>query len=68
MFEPHVRMSSDVPEHLRRVMFDPQTSGGLLIAVAGAESLLSDLRGAGVGAVEVGDVVAGAAGEIEVLP
>ena len=68
MFEPCVRMSSDVPEPLRRVLFDPQTSGGLLIAVAGAESLLSDLRGAGVEAVEVGDVVAEAAGEIEVLP
>ena len=53
-FGPHV------PEHLRQVLFDPQTSGGLLISVgaASAAGLLDDLKRAGLEhAAIVGDVV-----------
>jgi selenide,water dikinase len=42
-----VRASSDVDKHLLQILFDPQTSGGLLIAVPAeqAASLLDALRG-----------------------
>jgi selenide,water dikinase len=46
----------DLPSHLsgpqRELLFDPQTSGGLLLAVAGdqADALLRDLHGAGIAA------------------
>lgn len=51
---------SSIDEDLRRLMYDPQTSGGLLIAVAAADAaeLLDSLRGAGVAAVRVGNVIA----------
>jgi selenide,water dikinase len=47
-------------------LFDPQTSGGLLIAVPGErrEALLEGLRGAGAGAWAIGEVVHGPAGRI----
>jgi selenide,water dikinase len=48
-----------IPEEVRTVLFDPQTAGGLLIAV-GAEhssSLIRDLKATGVPAVEVGEVL-----------
>ena len=46
------------------LLFDPQTSGGLLMAVAaqGAGELLADLRAAGEDAFVVGEVVAGSGG------
>ncbi len=49
------------------ILFDPQTSGGLLIAVAAekAASLLAALLGSGHRAAEVGEVVAGP-GRLEV--
>jgi selenide,water dikinase len=46
---------------MQDVLFDPQTSGGLLISVAGAQSeqLVTALRQAGVkAAVTIGEVVA----------
>jgi selenide,water dikinase len=48
-----------VPDELRTMLYDPQTAGGLLIAVAheDAERLLSDLNAAGVPAVQIGEVV-----------
>jgi selenide, water dikinase len=48
-----------IPEELRTVLFDPQTAGGLLIAVAPehAPNLLRDLQAAGVPAVEIGEVL-----------
>jgi len=32
-YEPHVRFIRDLPEEARMLLFDPQTSGGLLMAV-----------------------------------
>ena len=48
-----------IPEELRTILFDPQTAGGLLIAVAAEHSpiLLRDLQAAGVTAVEIGEVM-----------
>lgn len=48
-----------VPEHLHTILYDPQTAGGLLIAVSAgdAEALIADLRKAGVPATEIGAVV-----------
>ncbi len=45
----------------RELLFDPQTSGGLLIAVppAGAVGLLADLRSSGHQAAAIGEVTAG---------
>jgi selenide,water dikinase len=44
---------------LQTILFDPQTAGGLLIAVAAQDSpnLIQGLRAAGVPAVEIGEVV-----------
>jgi selenide,water dikinase len=54
-----VDYADDVPEEVRTLLFDPQTAGGLLIAVAleGAFGLMSALTAAGVPAVEIGEVV-----------
>ncbi len=54
-----VEFADDVPEDIRALLYDPQTAGGLLIAVAASdvERLLSQLRSAGISAVEVGKVV-----------
>ena len=51
---------SSVPDDLRKLMYDPQTSGGLLIAVdrEHAARLLDSLRDAGVAAAQVGKIIA----------
>jgi selenide,water dikinase len=48
-----------IPEELKTILFDPQTAGGLLIAVAKEDSaaLTRLLRVGGVPAVEIGEVV-----------
>ena len=48
-----------VPEDIKTLLFDPQTSGGLLLAVAreDASALLAALRAAGVAAVQIGEVL-----------
>ncbi|MGA8310906.1 MAG: selenide, water dikinase SelD [Terriglobales bacterium] len=48
-----------IPEEVRTILFDPQTAGGLLIAVAPESSaeLIRDLKAAGVPAVEIGEVL-----------
>jgi len=50
-----------ISDEVKTLLFDPQTAGGLLIAVAaeGADALRQALIAAGVGAVEIGEVVAG---------
>ena len=47
-FEPDVEYRSDTDEPLRALLFDPQTSGGLLLLLAPheAEEALADLTGA----------------------
>ena len=54
-----VEFDAAVPEEFRRLLFDPQTSGGLLIALppeAAAETIAS-LRHRGVAASQIGRVV-----------
>jgi selenide, water dikinase len=58
-----------VPEDLRTLLFDPQTAGGLLIAVGseGLQQLAQDLKAAGVSAVEIGEVTPAAKPLIQVV-
>jgi selenide,water dikinase len=48
-----------VPEEIRTLLFDPQTAGGLLIAVApkDSERLVAALRNSGIEAAEIGEAV-----------
>jgi selenide,water dikinase len=57
-----VRFEARLAEHQQGLLFDPQTSGGLLLAIEAerAESLRDALRLAGEPAVMVGQVVEGA--------
>jgi selenide,water dikinase len=54
-----VGYAENVPEEIRTLLFDPQTAGGLLIAVdaTNAEPLTRALEDAGVPAVAIGEVV-----------
>jgi selenide,water dikinase len=65
---PSVRFASSLAPTIPIVLADAQTNGGLLAAVdpARADALLAALRGAGVPAVSIGDVVAGDPPSIEV--
>jgi selenide, water dikinase len=65
-----VETSADVPADLLTLLFDPQTAGGLLIAVAEKDvvRLLADLTSAGVDAVEIGEALPKQSPLIAVLP
>jgi len=65
---PKVNFASDVAGPLRSILFDPQTSGGLLLSVpeADASALLSNLADAGVAAAIIGNVRQQGAFPIEV--
>ncbi|HXF58470.1 MAG TPA: selenide, water dikinase SelD [Candidatus Saccharimonadales bacterium] len=65
---PHVQFDEGVPAALRRVFVDPQTSGGLLIAVkpSRGEALLRRLARAKVRAAVVGEVLPRRARPLEV--
>jgi len=55
-----VKIANEVPRHMQDILFDPQTSGGLLICLDGrkAELLLNRLRQIGVvDGTLIGDVV-----------
>jgi len=54
-----VEFAGDISEEVRNLLYDPQTSGGLLFAVEAkdAAGLLNALRGNGVAAQDVGEVV-----------
>ena len=59
-YSPSVRIASQVPTDVQNILYDPQTSGGLLICLAPqqAEWLLSKLREAGMAEVAIiGEVV-----------
>jgi len=60
-FEQWVIMKEDLADWQDYLLYDPQTSGGLLMAVApdSADSLLNDLIEAGEQAAIIGDVIAG---------
>jgi len=65
-----VRIASEVPSHMQDILFDPQTSGGLLICLAArkAELLLNKLRQVGVGDVAIiGEVVSEPRGVVTVI-
>jgi selenide, water dikinase len=66
---PHVTFAAGVAEPLRTLLFDAQTSGGLLIAVAADRvgQLITALQREGtLAAARIGAIVKGAAGAIEV--
>jgi len=66
-YSPCVKIASEVPTNEQDVLFDPQTSGGLLICLAPrkAERLLDRLRKAGVEeAAIIGEVVSEPRGAI----
>jgi selenide,water dikinase len=68
-YSPCVKIANEVPSHLQGILFDAQTSGGLLICLAPrkAELLLNRLRQAGVeDAVIIGEVVSEPRGVITV--
>jgi selenide,water dikinase len=68
-YSPKIEIARDVPEFMQDLLFDPQTSGGLLISIAAASAttLLDRLHRQGVTeAGIVGTVVAEPAGKIMV--
>ncbi len=71
-YEPHVEWDEAVPETLRTLLLDPQTSGGLLAAVPAdeASAALSALVSAGYAAAVIGEVTEreGATVGVEVAP
>ena len=54
-----VEFAPGVPEEVKNLLFDPQTSGGLLFSVAWEDAvrLLESLRANGVSAQQVGEVI-----------
>ena len=46
-----------IAAEMKAILFDPQTAGGLLIAVEHPAALISELNRAGVPAVEIGEVL-----------
>ena len=65
-----VSYGEQVNEALRALLFDPQTAGGLLIAISASDSLalLAALESAGVHASEIGEIRSGSKPLITVLP
>ena len=52
-----VEYDDGVPEDVRALLFDPQTAGGLLIATPDGQRLARALNDAGVGTVQIGEVL-----------
>ncbi|XER09822.1 Selenide, water dikinase [Sporomusa rhizae] len=69
MYLTQVDFDGDVPENIRDICFDPQTSGGLLLSVPAAESedLLAALQAAGLAASRIiGEVTGMGEGKVHV--
>ena len=66
---PFTNIDPAVPEDLAILLYDAQTSGGLLLAAPAArtETLLADLQARGLPAALIGEVVSGEPGHIDVL-
>jgi selenide,water dikinase len=66
---PFTDLDPAIPAELAVLLYDAQTSGGLLLATppASTEALLADLRARGLPAALIGEVVSGAPGHINVL-
>ncbi|MBW2277274.1 MAG: selenide, water dikinase SelD, partial [Deltaproteobacteria bacterium] len=58
-FAPHVEVAEGVPQHLADLLFDPQTSGGLLVTLPSerAGAALDELLDKGLRAAVIGDVI-----------
>jgi len=70
MSEGHLEIVSKLSKEQEELLFDPQTSGGLLLAVPGsqAEELVNKLRDAGVeAAVTIGEAIGSATPVIRVI-
>ena len=68
-YSPRTNIASEIPTHVQDILFDPQTSGGLLICLAPrkAERLLGRLRQAGIAkAAIIGDAVSHPRGMVTV--
>jgi selenide, water dikinase len=65
---PATSLDPAIPEELSVLLFDAQTSGGLLLAAppGAAPALLDDLRARGLPAARIGDIVTGEAGHVDV--
>ena len=65
---PVTSLDPAIPAELAVLLFDAQTSGGLLLAAPApaAPALLADLRSAGLPAALIGEVTAGEPGHIDV--
>lgn len=68
-FGDYVSLASSVEAAVAELLFDPQTSGGLLLSVAGdrQEALLNAMTAQGVPAVVIGAVTEASAGHINVV-
>lgn len=66
-FGPHVRFAPDLDDAARMLLFDPQTSGGLLIAVppATVDALMAEAAKVGQPLWVIGDVIQGAEISVE---
>ena len=67
---PFVNLDPAVPDDLAVLLYDAQTSGGLLLATpeAAAGTLLADLQARGLPAALIGEVTTGEPGHIDVHP
>lgn len=68
-FGGFVSVASEIEEAIVELLFDPQTSGGLLLSVAGdkTEAMLSAMASHGVPAIVIGKVTEPSAGHINVV-
>jgi len=68
-FEASVSYIKDLPLEVSDLLYDPQTSGGLLFAVSASESekVVHNLVAAGIEATDIGQFIEGIPGHIDVV-